>query len=613
MGLFGSLGTIHVAINLMVRKRLVESVNLLAVYANIMFLVEVIFSGGISSPALYWLMLSPFYVLTFSDYEVNKISIVWIIVSFTEFIALYVADVLVGPLEVSYPPQWHEALVLLFAITFMCYCSVVILLDVKARKEAGRWTASNKSNIDIEQSPLENQNVKEVSKTANKLHRRMVWIAIILMPIFPDYLFFEDQWMSIFSMRIGIVLYLIMVVYANTVGKLSFRSMAYACLLPLVIFLSYATSQVPLQNALVYNINYSAVFIISSFFLLWEWRHSLLILVASLLSYLIFAYFFNRLDLECFIEDGAWLLFSIGFASIFLTRFRYIYHLKELSFKNNLEKKNKKLSYQNNQLKQLNKKLSRSEEKLKESSLIKDKFFSIISHDLRSPIGTVSNFIKLINDDAIELTKEKEKEIFNRLESSLKNVEMLIDNLLNWAKSQMGILKLKYDYFEISEVANRCIELFNEELNAKSIISNIQLYTKSIAYGDERIVEFVIRNLLANAIKYSNEGGVISIECIAKNDYLHVSVTDSGVGMSDEDIKSLLDPNTHFTKPGTNKEMGTGLGMQLCIDFVKKNKGKLLIESKIGHGSRFTFTLPLFKEDNRLIKLSDPFFDISHN
>lgn len=613
MGLFGSLGTIHVAINLRQRKKLIESVNLLAIYANIMFLVEVIFSGGISSPAFYWLMVSPFYVLIFSDYEVNKLSIMWLIISFTEFISLFVLDLKLGGLSAMYPAELHEALVLLFAVTFMCYCSIIILLDVRARKESGSWWKGFSFSRNNQDQLPSVEYADEVGKIAVKLHRRMVWIAIILVPIFPDYLFFEDQWGAIFSIRVVLVLFFILAVYASYVGKLSYKSLAYVCLIPLVVFLSYATSQVPLPYAFVYNINYSAVFIISSFFLLWEWKHSLVILLTSLISYLAFAFIFNRLDLECLIEDGAWLLFSIGFASIFLTRFRYTYQNKELLFKRDLEKKNIKLLNKNEQLKLLNNKLKKSEEKLKESSLIKDKFFSIISHDLRSPIGNVSGFIKLLNDDAIELSKEKERDIFNRLESSLKNVELLIDNLLNWAKSQMGILKLKMDYFDIGEVAKRCIDLFNEDLTRKNIVSTLQLYTKSIAYGDERIVEFIIRNLLANAIKYSHEGSLISIECISKDDHLHVSVIDSGVGMSDEEIKNLLDPNTHFTKHGTNNERGTGLGMQLCLDFAKKNNGKLLVESRKGHGSKITFIIPLYKEPNHIVRISDPFLDINHN
>ena len=289
------------------------------------------------------------------------------------------------------------------------------------------------------------------------------------------------------------------------------------------------------------------------------------------------------------------------------------YSLKEVSFRKDLEKSNRKLSYHNNELKLLNKKLLRSEEKLKQSSLVKDKFFSIISHDLRSPIGTVSSFIRILNDDSIELSREKEREILDRLEESLNNVEILIDNLLNWAKSQMGTLKVNHRYFEINEVINRCLRLFKEDLERKNIAIEFKQKNDFSVFGDVRIAEFVVRNILANAIKFSYEGRSIAVQYSKDENYLFVSIIDSGTGMSDEDIKKLLDTSTHFTKPGTNREMGTGLGMQLCLDFIRKNKGELKIESQIGVGSKFTFSIPLFRSGKASIEVSESMLNINYN
>ncbi len=614
MGLFGALGTIHVALHLRRGHSLIGSVNLLAMYANIMFLVEVVFSGGISSPALYWLMSSPFFSLIFSDYEVNRNSAFWIVLVFFEFIILFICDSELGTLLMWYPVEWHETLVLVFAITFMSYCSVVILMDIKSRKDG---SVNNDKQDRMEDSfPLEVTvlDMLSLSKESLRLHRRMTWIAIILVPIFPDALFFEGtEWRPIFSIRIGLILFFIMSLYSNFSGKLSGNALAYLCLAPLVIFLSYATSLAPPGNVLIYNINFSAVFIISSFFLLWHWRHSLTIGVISLVSYLFFAFIADRLNVALFIKDGAFLLFSIAFAGIWLSRFRYQYFLKENALRRRLGENNKKLSHQNNRLKVLNKQLRRSEEKQKQSSLIKDKLFSIISHDLRSPIGTVSSFIQIMNDDSMQLDHLKEREILSRLETSLKNVELLIDNLLSWARSQMGILQLRLECFDLKEVSSRCVDLFNEDLKRKGLEISVNECLNTKAYGDKSTIDFVIRNLLANAIKFSNTGGVISIEFDQIDEFLYVSIIDQGVGMNQEDVSKLLDPNTHFSKPGTNKEMGTGLGIQLCVDFVEKNKGELLITSKAGKGSRFTFSIPRRRYEKPGVKYEGSPYGLNHH
>lgn len=613
MGLFGALGTVHVALHFKKGHSLIGSVNLLAMYANIMFLVEVTFSGGISSPALYWLMSSPFFSLIFSDYEVNRNSAFWIFLVFFEFIILFICDAELGSLLMWYPIDWHETLVLVFAITFMSYCSVIILMDIRSRKYEPEITGKQGLMEASFPSEVTAQDMMSLSAESLKLHRRMTWIAIILVPIFPDALFFEgEEWRQLFSIRVGLILFFIAALYSNFTGKLSGNALAYLCLVPLVIFLSYVTSLVPAGNVLIYNINFSAVFIISSFFLLWHWGHSLALSAISLVSYISFAINANRLDVELFIKDGAFLLFSIAFAGIWLSRFRYQYFLKENALRRRLEKNNKKLSHQNNRLKLLNKQLKRSEEKQKQSSLIKDKLFSIISHDLRSPIGTVSSFIRIMNDDSMQLDHVKEREILGRLETSLKNVELLIDNLLSWARSQMGILQLRQECFDLKEVSSRCIELFNEELTRKGLEIVVDGYANTKVYADKSTIEFVIRNLLANAIKFSNTGGVILIEFEQKDDFLFVSIIDHGVGMSQADVSKLLDPNTHFSNPGTNKEMGTGLGFQLCVDFVEKNKGEFLITSKVGIGSRFTFSIPRRKYDNPGIELIGSSFDLSH-
>jgi signal transduction histidine kinase len=603
MGLFGSLGVLHVSLHFKSRKKLTSSVNLLAFYANGMFLVEVIYSGGISSPALYWLMCSPFFALIFSDYEVNRNSAFWILLTFIEFITLFALNDVLSALPIQYDILWHETLVLVFAITFLCYCSVTILFDVQSRKYQS-FLREFPNTPFIESVPSENVSFEDnmsFRKESGKLHQKLIWIAIVLVPLFPDALFFDDEsWMVLFAIRIGIVLYLVMIQYAYVLGKVSSRSMAYSSLIVLVFFLSYATSQVPIENVLVYNLNYSAVFLISSLFLLWRGYDTFVYVAIAFISYVFFSFLSDRLSVEYFVKEGGLLLFSIGFASVWLTHFRHNFFQKEQKFKRRLQESNTALSEQNDKLCKLNLQLEHSEKKEKDASLIKDKFFSIISHDLRSPISTVTSFIRVLNDKTIELSKEKESEILERLEESLQNVEILMDNLLNWARSQMGTLKLKFGVFDVRTIAMQSIQLFSEDMKRKKIEVVMNENTPAKAFGDKHTIDFIIRNLLANAVKFSNEGSQIEIEFGRKNKFLEISIADHGVGMNLEEIDKLLDPNVHFTKLGTSKEMGTGLGVQLCIDFVKKNNGELFIESEPGKGSKFIFILPI----NGIIKPS---------
>ncbi len=616
MGIFGTLGVLHVALQFRSKKKLISSVNLFALYSNIMFLVEVIFSGGISSPALYWLMCAPFFALIFSDYEVNRNSAFWILLTFVEFVTLFALDYRIDSIPIQYNIAWHETLVLVFAITFMCYCSVIILFDVQSRKYQA-FLRDLPSTTLIESIPSDNVSLEDnmsFKEESGKLHRQLVWIAIVLLPLFPDVLFFEDDgWMALFAIRIGIVLYYVLVQYAYVLGKISPRFLAHSCLIVLVLFLSYATAQVSLENVLVYNLNYSAVFLISSLFLLWRWYDTLIVVAVALLSYVCFTFLNDRLTIEYFIEKGGLLLFSIGFAGIWLTDFRHRFFLKEQKFKRRLQESNNTLSDQNEKLKKLNVRLKTSEKKQKESSMIKDKFFSIISHDLRSPIGTVSSFIKILNDKSIDLGKDKESEILDRLEESLHNVELLIDNLLNWARSQMGTLKLRFEFFDVREISEQCVRLFSEDLRRKEIEVLINQAGSTRVYGDKRTMDFVMRNLLANAIKFSHKGGKIRIEFEREDKFLNVKVVDDGVGMSHHEINNLMNPNVHFTKPGTSNEMGTGLGVQLCIDFIKKNNGKLVVESKPQCGAKFIFHIPTNRNSKPALNLDKNIFNIIDN
>lgn len=239
--------------------------------------------------------------------------------------------------------------------------------------------------------------------------------------------------------------------------------------------------------------------------------------------------------------------------------------------------------------------LERTEE-LRKTIVGRDKLYSVIAHDLRSPLASIKMVLNMmvlgVSEDVIG------KEMYQMLQMvnhSTEDVFSLLDNLLKWTKSQIGKLNVVYQDFRIDEVVEGVLDIFS--LVSKS--KNIQLVNDSIdtvtVHADVDMVKTILRNLLSNALKFSYEGSQIIIGSQVETDKVIVSVKDSGKGMSAEDKEKLLKTETHFSRYGTNNEEGSGLGLLLCQDFAIKNGGDLWFESEEGKGSTFFFSIPLKK------------------
>jgi len=231
-----------------------------------------------------------------------------------------------------------------------------------------------------------------------------------------------------------------------------------------------------------------------------------------------------------------------------------------------------------------------SEEQLKELNATKDKLFSIIAHDLRSPFNNIIGLSDLLLENIISF-EESEKYI-KILNSSAKNTLVLLDNLLNWAKSQTGHLRFKPENILFSEIILKNISLNRLLAETKNISINYFSSDDVEVYADENMLKTVLRNLISNAIKFTNVGGNIKIYAILKQDHVEITISDNGIGMNEKKRKSLFDISTKTTL-GTANENGSGLGLVLCKEFVMKNKGEIWVESEEGKGSSFKFTLPL--------------------
>ena len=236
-------------------------------------------------------------------------------------------------------------------------------------------------------------------------------------------------------------------------------------------------------------------------------------------------------------------------------------------------------------------------EELKRTIVGRDRLYSVIAHDLRSPIGSVKMVLNmLILNLPSSMIGPEMYELLTMANQTTEDVFSLLDNLLKWTKSQIGRLKVVYQEVNVVEVLESVIEIFSVVAGMKNITLKFEPTSCLEVYADIDMVKTVVRNLLSNAIKFSNTNSEIVISVGEKDDMAVISVKDSGCGIDESDQKKLLHSDTHFTTFGTNNEEGSGLGLLLCLDFVEKNGGKLWFTSSKNTGSTFYFSIPLLKK-----------------
>lgn len=226
---------------------------------------------------------------------------------------------------------------------------------------------------------------------------------------------------------------------------------------------------------------------------------------------------------------------------------------------------------------------------LEQLNQVKDKFFSIISHDLRSPINALAGLMDLLDKGAI--APHELPVAIKELRTRFNHTRSLMNNLLDWTVLQMDKMSLQAGSVELKNIVDENIELLGSIQNKKIKMVNA-VPVNAIGYADSNTINLVIRNLLTNAIKFTNDGGEITIAAEAKGNDWVVSVRDNGIGMSEEIQKKLFDKINPYSTRGTANEKGTGLGLILCKEFVEKNGGRIWVESKENSGSTFWFTLP---------------------
>ncbi len=256
------------------------------------------------------------------------------------------------------------------------------------------------------------------------------------------------------------------------------------------------------------------------------------------------------------------------------------------------------LFYNYNQKRTINQELSKQKEALQTLNSVKDRLFSIISHDLRTPLANLESILKLMENG--DLSQEEVIMLSGQLTQNVHETSNMLDNLLQWSKTQMKGILPKIESIHLTPIAIEVIRFFHNQAEKKAIEIKISDPENLSAMADKEMIRLVLRNLVANSIKFTPTGGKITVEIKSKERQIFVSVIDTGIGMN-EKVQSKLFSLESIITEGTQNEKGTGLGLILCKDFVEINHGKIWAQGEIGKGSTFVFSLPLSDKPSKTI------------
>jgi signal transduction histidine kinase len=237
------------------------------------------------------------------------------------------------------------------------------------------------------------------------------------------------------------------------------------------------------------------------------------------------------------------------------------------------------------------KELIEQKDELNRLNQVKDRFFSIISHDLRNNLTTMKLYFDLISHP--DYKPESNHEITAQIAGSVENTIDLLENLLVWASSQIKGTPMHIQPLDIKQQVQENVDLLSGNAAHKNIKLENKITESLTALGDKDMINLILRNLLSNAIKFTPAGGNVSVSGVGDDKWISVSVSDNGIGISKENLTKLFDQHLHPTSRGTGNEKGTGLGLLLCKDFIERNGGTISVVSEKEKGTTFTFTLPV--------------------
>ncbi len=244
------------------------------------------------------------------------------------------------------------------------------------------------------------------------------------------------------------------------------------------------------------------------------------------------------------------------------------------------------------ELKQSRDYIEQQKEQLARVNATKNRFFSLLAHDLKSPFSTLITVTDYYKKSAATFDETEMRKFLDHIYEVSVNTYNLLENLLDWSRSQAGILEVNILDFDLKSVVRKNSYLISTRAREKDIHVDYDCPDGIIARADPDMISTVIRNLLGNAVKFTSRAGKVTLTCRREGDAVVVSVEDTGIGMTSAELDKLFRLDAHLSKQGTEHEKGTGLGLILCREFVEKNHGDLHADSKKGKGSRFVFSIP---------------------
>ena len=257
-----------------------------------------------------------------------------------------------------------------------------------------------------------------------------------------------------------------------------------------------------------------------------------------------------------------------------------------------LERYAEMLAQKNDELKAKNAELDEKNSQLNLLNADKDKFFSIIAHDLRNPIGALRELPQLIAENLDNYSKDELRRLITMQRDAARNLFELLENLLTWSRMQRGLIEFNPEPIQVSALVQRSIALLTPSAAQKAITLTQAVNPSLLGLADHKMIDAVVRNLISNAIKFTNSGGTIEVSGKDDGAFMTIAVKDDGVGIGEQFLPKLFRIDEQYRRTGTANERGTGLGLILCKEFVERNGGEIRVESKIGNGSTFSFTLP---------------------
>ncbi len=275
-----------------------------------------------------------------------------------------------------------------------------------------------------------------------------------------------------------------------------------------------------------------------------------------------------------------------------LISFFMVFYINYILYKVNV-KKEELIITNNNQLISINNQLEESQTELQKANETKSKFLSIIAHDLKSPLSAIIGLSDVLNQDLDFYTTEELKVYIKAINDSGNRINMLLMNLLNWARSQNGSIKPSKNHFRIYNIVKNNCDLFAQNLKEKNIqIAIKDIDEKESIFADEDMIDTVIRNLISNAIKFTPNNGNINLMGENTQSGFQLHISDSGIGIDQKNIDRIFNKRNIISTHGTNKEQGMGLGLHICKDFLDLNDCSLNVNSEINKGSTFTIHFP---------------------